>query len=665
MFKTMKLGLKIGMGFGLLILLSLVVGGVSAWQMHRVSADSRDLSNNLLPEAAVGSAIERASLWTMFEMRGYVYSKDKVFLESGRQRMAQVKEALVEATRLPHYQDDPLLREKIAKAEASLQSYQQMVQETVARIEAITQARTALDEAGKQYMRGCYAFLEDQNQAMSSEVKLYSDAASIEERHHKINLVSDIIDLGNGIQITTAKAEARNDPGFITAAMSGFPNIEQKLAELKPITRKPSNQEQIAAIAAGAKAYQAAMRELLSNWLNLEKLTSERLKVSDALLGVSKEASETAIQEARGSADDASAGLDAANLINMIGLVGALVVGVVLAVLITLGVTRPIHGVITGMGEGADQVASAAGQVNNASQQLAQGSAQQAAALEQTASALEEMSSMTRTNADNASQADRLMSDTRQVVERANRSMAELTDSMDQINQASQETSKIIKTIDEIAFQTNLLALNAAVEAARAGEAGAGFAVVAEEVRNLALRAAEAARNTTSLIEQTLGKVRAGSELVGRTNTDFGEVAASSVKVAELVGEIAAASREQAQGIDQVNRATSEMDQVTQQNAANAQQSAAAAQQLSAQAMSMQSFVEELVNLVGGSRRLSHRQPQDEAIFFDDPDIGQEPPAPVPAGPPAKVAAPPPRLAPAAGRPAPEPAREIDEFENF
>ncbi len=283
-------------------------------------------------------------------------------------------------------------------------------------------------------------------------------------------------------------------------------------------------------------------------------------------------------------------------LVALVALAGIVTV----ALLITQSITKPINRIIADLNDGADQVSSASSQVSSASQSLAEGASEQAASIEETSSSLEEMSAMTKGNAENATQANNLMTDANQIVEDANNAMKELTHSMADISSASQETSKIVKTIDEIAFQTNLLALNAAVEAARAGEAGAGFAVVAEEVRNLAMRAAEAAKNTANLIETTVNKVGDGSELVDRTNDAFSQVAESAAKVGELVREIAAASSEQSEGIDQVNKAVSQMDQVTQQNAANAEESASASEELNAQADQMKGMVDELVVIIGG-----------------------------------------------------------------
>jgi methyl-accepting chemotaxis protein len=279
----------------------------------------------------------------------------------------------------------------------------------------------------------------------------------------------------------------------------------------------------------------------------------------------------------------------------------------VIALLMTLAVfyvfsrkvTAPIMEAVDGLNAGAEQVAAAASQVAGASQQLAEGTSEQAASLEETSSALEEMASMTRQNADNANQADGIVKAALKDIQEAQRSMQALTQSMKQIASASEETQKIIKTIDEIAFQTNLLALNAAVEAARAGEAGAGFAVVADEVRNLAMRAADAARTTAQLIEDTVNKVHEGDRVLAQANEAFGKVSQGSTRIGELVGEIAAASGEQAEGIDQVNRAVAEMDKVIQRNAANAEESASAAEELNAQAEQMRGFVSKLAAMVG------------------------------------------------------------------
>jgi methyl-accepting chemotaxis protein len=223
-----------------------------------------------------------------------------------------------------------------------------------------------------------------------------------------------------------------------------------------------------------------------------------------------------------------------------------------------------------------EKMGEAVGGAVATSQALSEAASEQAASLEETSSSLEEMAARTQNNAENTDKASELMTHSNAVASKANASMAELNRSMKEIAGASEQTQKIVKSIDEIAFQTNLLALNAAVEAARAGEAGAGFAVVADEVRNLAIRAAEAAKNTAGLMGEIVQKVQKGEQLVGRTAKDFEVVADGSNKVMQLMGEVSAASLEQSQGIDQINKAVAEMNRVTQRNAASAEELASA-----------------------------------------------------------------------------------------
>ena len=311
------------------------------------------------------------------------------------------------------------------------------------------------------------------------------------------------------------------------------------------------------------------------------------------------------------------------------------------AIMVTLSsarIQKSLSLLVNRLLETSGQVSGSANLVASASQSLAEGASQQAASLEETSSSLEEMSSMTKRNSEAADKARSLANNTKAAAEAGARNVHSMSESMDRIQvssdsmhkamravkESNNEVAKIIKTIDEIAFQTNILALNAAVEAARAGEAGMGFAVVADEVRNLAQKSAAAARETASKIEAAISRTEAGVKVSEKVVDDLKEALHQSQQVKEslsviesrsrevdsLVAEIATASLEQSQGIEQVNTAVSQIDKVTQSNAANAEESAGAAQELNGQSASMREAMLELSSLVGGDGTSMKQQRQ-------------------------------------------------------
>jgi methyl-accepting chemotaxis protein len=296
---------------------------------------------------------------------------------------------------------------------------------------------------------------------------------------------------------------------------------------------------------------------------------------------------------------------DAATLLGL----GAIAMVIIVVWLLTGNIIRTVRGIALSLSSGAEQTVTAASQVSSASQTLAAGASEQASSLEETSSSLEEMASMAKHNAEQTEKCLGWMGEARAVVGKVDKLLTETVVSIQDIKRSSEATSKVVKTIEEIAFQTNILALNAAVEAARAGEAGMGFAVVADEVRNLAQRCAQAAKETSVLIENAANAAGKGSQLTVATQEAFKQNMENAAKVGTAIEDIATAVKELTGGITQINVAVSQMDKVTQSNAATAEESAAAAEELNGQAEVMKQSLGELLQLVGGQSESAAGKP--------------------------------------------------------
>ena len=585
MFKNMKLGTKIFLGFILVLAFLCIVAFIGFNSLSKV-VDRVDTAEDV-------NTIVKTLLETRKHEKNYIIRGDVTFKQMVDDGLTTiVKQAGVTRQKFNNKTNRDQMDQVVEKADAYLNAFDTYVDLDLQKAETMEKMRALAREA----LAEAEAIRADQKQKLEVEQQKDGGGGLIGDKLTKADDANRIIKWF----LDTRKNEkefiiSKGDNRWMENVNANLTKIFDLANDLKTRFEKNNNVEQINGVISAIKAYEKTF-DTFAELMKAQEATDADMVAAARGMG------EVCMAAKSDQEQKMHSQISVARTFIIIGTMISIVVGLLFAGFITRAIAKPLHIIIHGMDEGANQVASASGQVASSSQSMAEGTSEQAASIEETSSSMEEMSSMTRKNSENAGQADILMQETNRIVSNANGSMEQLTGSMQEITKASEETSKIIKTIDEIAFQTNLLALNAAVEAARAGEAGAGFAVVADEVRNLAIRTSEAAKNTAQLIEGTVRKVKAGSKLVTTTNEAFSKVSESSSKVGNIISEIAEASKEQSHGIEQVNLAITEMDKVVQQNAANSEESAAASEELNAQAEQLKSYVGDLVMLVTGSR---------------------------------------------------------------
>lgn len=605
MFSKLSLGAKIAAGFGIVLVIAMILGLIAYLSTSSIVAGSESLTNAYMPFVDNANALERNYLQTMSDMNTFSLTGDAAYKDKAVTNLALVKKELEEADAL--VKDNAQLADRKATVESlksAFNKYEDMINQAAVSGGQFVAARDLCRASADKFLKEANKVYNFQKNAIV-QITLFGGSASAEElvqKINKLNASNDAVTNGTAILLASMKLESERDEDGARKAIKRFSNVEAQLNNLKSMNLTDTEIGQVDIALQEMNTFKSSFETMVNAWVEVNNINQSTEAISIEVLSLVKESSQKGIESTREIAANTTGIVSTAANTIIIGLLATLVIGIFLSISITGNITKSIHNVIRGLESNATQVHAAAGQVASASHEMAEGANNQASSIEEVSSSLIEMASMTKQNADNAKEANILARNAKDSAESGNNAMTKMAEAINRIKNSADETAKIVKTIDEIAFQTNLLALNAAVEAARAGEAGKGFAVVAEEVRNLAQRSAEAARNTSELIQESQNNSGQGVKVTEEVGTILKDIVIDSNKVTSLVSEVASASEEQAEGIEQINAAVSQMDQVTQSNAANAEESSSSSQQLSSQASQLSQMVKTLVSLVDGSK---------------------------------------------------------------
>ncbi|MBI5834752.1 MAG: methyl-accepting chemotaxis protein [Armatimonadetes bacterium] len=607
MFKGASLRRRIGGGFSVVLGIAMLLGLVAAANMRRASSQAARLAGEQVPQVISGNTIERHAREQRYAMRTYSRTGDDKDYAKVEAAGADLDKSLGEAGKLAGTSAGlRQLKSGVDAARAASDAYNKCAADTKANWSAINQAKADIASSGATLTKALVEWRTGQCGKLETEIASAAPADELAKRAGKLKTMTLVTDTVGAATTAVWKALAERSSDELVAQAANVEKAAPQIDSIKAVTSKPADIKDLDTIRGGLLTYKKSIDAIVAALAAQVEVDKARGVAGDALLAAAQKMSETGLTEAKVAASSTSVRLKGALSVQIIGLIAALFLGLALSRSITNDTTNSIQTAITGLTSSSDQVTSASAQLSDTSQSMAAGASQQASSLEETSASLEEMAATTRQNAESAAQARAMAERAQRAATTGDSAMARMAGVMGKVRESANQTAAIIKTIDEIAFQTNLLALNAAVEAARAGDAGKGFAVVAEEVRNLAQRSAEAAKDTAALISESQENAGAGVAASDEVGNILKEILASVTSVVQLASEVASASDEQAQGIGQITSAVTQMDQVTQSTAASAEESASASEELSAQAVQLRDMVLMLVGVVEGGTGSTH-----------------------------------------------------------